>query len=220
MVFPIIKNNNPIGEYRIGETVILVKNSFTGNFEINNVIQTIKNLPYSILSVADSICIGDFPFLKKRQIEAVYNDRMIYITNKQNSPEQFLKNLIHELAHGCEEQYYNDVYDDHSIKQEFISKRIKMYEILTAYGYDQFKKESYLNPEYEESFDKYLFQTIGYDKLGSLVRGVFLSPYAATSLREYFANGFEKYFLEGDEEINRVCPQLASKLAMFVQKVV
>jgi hypothetical protein len=219
MISP-INNKNPIGEYRIGDTVILIKNKFTGDFQFDSVIETVKRLPHSILNVADSICIGDFPFLKKRQIEAVYNDRMIYITNSQDSVQQFMKNLIHELAHGCEESYYHDIYGDHSIKDEFIVKRIKMYEIMTAYGYDEFKKERYLNPEYEESFDEYLYKTVGYDKLGSLVRGIFLSPYAATSLREYFANGFEKYFLEGDEEIGRVCPSLESKLKLFTQKAV
>lgn len=219
MISP-INNKNRIGEYRIGDTVILIKNKFTGDFEIDSVIETVKRLPYSILSVADSICIGDFPFLKKKQIEAIYNDRMIYITNKQDSAQQFMKNLIHELAHGCEEYYYYDIYSDHSIKDEFISKRIKMYEIMTAYGYDEFKKESYLNADYEEAFDEYLYKTVGYDKLGSLVRGIFLSPYAATSLREYFANGFEKYFLEGDKEIDRVCPALNSKLNLFTEKAV
>lgn len=213
----IIKQKNPIQEYRVGETVLLVKNKFTGDVSVEQVVSALRSLPLPILDVASAICVGDFYFLKKRQVEALYDDRTIYITNQQENYEEFMKNLIHELAHGCEETYYGDIYEDGAIKEEFLKKRLKMYEILSAYGYDQFPKESYLNAEYDESFDLFLYKTVGYDKLGSLVRGVFLSPYAATSLREYFANGFEKNFLDNAEEVARISPVLAEKLKLFTQ---
>jgi hypothetical protein len=213
----IIKQKNPIQEYRIGETVLLVKNKFTGDIDINQVVTTLRSLPLPILNVASAICVGDFFFLKKREVEALYDDRTIYITNEQEDYKKFMKNLIHELAHGCEESYYGDIYEDGTIKDEFLKKRIKMYEILSAYGYDQIPKESYLNPEYDETFDLFLYKTVGYDKLGALVRGIFLSPYAATSLREYFANGFEKNFLDNSEEVIRISPVLAQKLKLFTQ---
>lgn len=211
----IIKQKNPIQEYRVGETVLLVKNKFTGDVNIDKVVNTLRNLPLPILDVASAICIGDFFFLKKREVDALYDDRTIYITNEQENYQEFMKNLIHELAHGCEETYYGDIYGDSSIKDEFLSKREKMYQILSSYGYENFPKESYLNPEYDEQFDFFLYKTVGYDKLGSLVRGIFLSPYASTSLREYFANGFEKYFLSDNEEVKRISPALFAKLSLF-----
>ena len=35
----VLKNKNPIKEYRIGDIVLLVKNPFTGEVDINNIIK-------------------------------------------------------------------------------------------------------------------------------------------------------------------------------------
>ena len=51
-----------------------------------------------------------------------------------------------------------------------------------------------MNPNYVLEFDEFLYKTVGYDLLRDLTVELFVSPYAATSLREYFANGFEHYF--------------------------
>jgi hypothetical protein len=209
------KNRNPVQEYRIGDTVLLIKNQLTGDIDINRVLLTLKQLPEPIIQTADAICVGDFLFLKKRQVDAIFDERMIYISNVQESESEFLKNLIHEFAHGCEETYYGDIYEDGQIKDEFLKKRHKLFEVLTAYGYNQMPKESYLNPEYDTQFDEFLYKTIGYAKLSTLSRGIFVSPYAATSLREYFANGFENYFLADKEQVKSISPVLFSKLELF-----
>ena len=40
--------------------------------------------------------------------------------------------------------------------------------------------------------DDFLYKDVGYALLNNLVMGLFPSAYAATSLREYFARGFEE----------------------------
>ena len=76
----------------------------------------------------------------------------------------------------------------------------------------------YINPDYDKKFDKFLYKTVGYDKLRHLVMGLYLSPYAATSLSEYWANGFEALFSGEDPKyIKETCPQLYSKLMEIVQ---
>lgn len=209
------KNRKPVQEYRIGDTVLLIKNNLTGDIDINRVLTILKQLPNPIIQTADAICIGEFFFLKKRQVDALFDDRTIYISNVQESESEFLKNLIHEFAHGCEETYYGDIYEDGNIKDEFLNKRHKLFEVLTAYGYNHMPKESYLNPEYDTQFDEFLYKTIGYAKLGTLSRGIFVSPYASTSLREYFANGFENYFLADKEQVKSISPVLFNKLELF-----
>ena len=52
-----------------------------------------------------------------------------------------------------------------------------------------------MNVEYDEEFDMFLYEDIGYDKLATLMQGLFINPYAATSLREYFATGFTDFFM-------------------------
>ena len=68
-----------------------------------------------------------------------------------------------------------------------------------------------LTPDPE--FDDFLLNKIGYDKLSILMQGLFISPYAATSLREYFATGFTEFFMQPDHRLLRtVSPVLYKKL--------
>ena len=45
---------------------------------------------------------------------------------------------------------------------------------------------------------------VGYDNLNNFTNGLFSSPYGATSLKEYFANGFEEFFLGNREHLKRI----------------
>ena len=40
----------------------------------------------------------------------------------------------------------------------------------------------------------FYIKKIGYDKLSPIMTGIFMTPYAATSLREYFATGFVEFY--------------------------
>lgn len=214
------KSQPLIREYVIGDMAFVVKDGLVGNLDVSGVLQLIKNMPLPIQQTVDAVYIGDFPFLKKREVDALFDQRTIYVSNEQQSVQELLKNIVHEFAHGCEETYYEDVYGDSAIKDEFLNKRQRLFEVLTAYGFSQMQKEDYLNAEYNAEFDEFLYKTVGYSKLGTLSRGIFLSPYAATSLREYFANGFEKYFLDNREQVKIISPNLYQKLELFTNKPV
>ena len=67
--------------------------------------------------------------------------------------------------------------------------------------------------EYDKYFDQYLYKEVGYEKLVSLTMGLFASPYAATSLREYFANGFEAYFIGDRKGLQNISPVLYNKFS-------
>ena len=66
---------------------------------------------------------------------------------------------------------------------------------MKAKGYE-FELEQFLNTDYDLSFDEMLYKNVGYPMLSVLTSDIFYSPYAATSLREYFANGFEAFFMK------------------------
>ena len=42
--------------------------------------------------------------------------------------------------------------------------------------------------------------------------GIFIRPYAAISLREYFATGFEAYYLGKQNELEKISPMLYDKI--------
>jgi len=84
---------------------------------------------------------------------------------------------------------------------------------LWANGY-KIPESIFSNVEYDEEFDMLLYKEIGYDTLASLMQGLFISPYAATSLREYFATGFTEFYLNPHNHnfIKKVSPELYKKL--------
>ena len=91
-----------------------------------------------------------------------------------------------------------------------------MYHLLQAEGYDQMPARMYANTEYNEAFDNFLANVVGYPTLLSLTMGLFCSPYGATSIQEYFANGFEKYFTEGPDTVKSISPVLYQKVVAIL----
>ena len=77
----------------------------------------------------------------------------------------------------------------------------------------------FMDVEYSEDFDMLLYQKVGYDKLGAIMTGVFINPYAATSLSEYFATGFTEFYLNSDHSyLRRMSPALYEKLVLLQQE--
>ena len=77
----------------------------------------------------------------------------------------------------------------------------------------------YNNPEYNETFDKHMYSDIGYDKLRLITPELFYSPYAITSLREYWANGFENYLLGDRAALKDISPVLYRKIYNLFEKI-
>jgi Mlc titration factor MtfA (ptsG expression regulator) len=46
--------------------------------------------------------------------------------------------------------------------------------------------------------------------------GLFCSPYGATSIQEYFANGFEKYFTESPQYVKKISPVMYQKVVEVI----
>ena len=61
-------------------------------------------------------------------------------------------------------------------------------------------------------WQNYLYQKITYNVLWQLIPGIFPSPYAVTSLREYFAKGFEEFYMGKRQDLKDISPVLFSKL--------
>ena len=75
----------------------------------------------------------------------------------------------------------------------------------------------FLETELNLKFDNFLYNIVGYDILTPLTVGLFYSPYAATSLREYFANGFEAIYYDREmSRLSKVSPTLASKIKQLI----
>jgi len=59
--------------------------------------------------------------------------------------------------------------------------------------------------------DNFLYKQIGYEKLEIFLSGLFIRPYSITSLNEYFATGFEEYYLGDRRDLKKISPKLYNK---------
>jgi len=190
-------------EWKIfGRVQLYVKDFPPSSVNIQDIIQELEEkIPIQFITGLDIIYIGQFEQLISRGVEAAYEDGAIYVSNEQPTEDEFVESIGHEIAHVLEALAPMEIYADGTIEQEFLGKRRRLWSILRSEGYT---KEGALkhfeNVKYSEAFDEFLYKKVGYPTLTSLTMGLFLSPYGATSLREYFSNAFEGFFLNDEKE--------------------
>jgi len=173
-------------------------------------------IPSHLLSEIEMIIFGHFDEFEEKQINAFYRDGALNISNSVNDEEELLEIMIHETSHSVEEAYGQSIYLDQRIKEEFLRKRMHLHDLLWKMGF-KLPKSLFEDPEYNKEFDLFLFEKVGYDQLSEAMMGLYITPYAATSLREYFATGFAEYFTRPNDHsfLKRVSPQLYEKLELL-----
>ena len=172
-------------------------------------------LPPHLRSEIEMIIFGQFKEFEERSLNAFYRDGALYVSNVQDSEEDLYDDLVHEISHSIEEAYGYDIYGDQKVKDEFLRKRKFMHDLLWAKGYKA-PLSFFLETEYNKEFDMFLYEDIGYDKLSQLLTGLFVSAYAATSLREYFATAFVDYYLDPSHAgLKKISPELYKKISLL-----
>jgi|10_taG_2_1085330.scaffolds.fasta_scaffold131928_2 hypothetical protein len=174
-----------------------------------------ERIPSHLLSEVEMVIVGWFDEFEERKLNAFYKDGTLYVSNIQDDEDDMYDDLIHEIAHSIESALGYEIYGDQKIKDEFLRKRKYLYDLLLSKGY-RAPLSVFTNTEYDKEFDMFLYQKIGYDKLSDLMMGLFITPYAATSLREYYATGFTEFFLDSNHNFFRkVSPELYKKLLLI-----
>jgi len=209
------KSNTQRKEFYLNENINLyIKDPLTREVDVRNVMEKISSvIPRHLVSEIDSIFVGIFEEFEEMETNAMFKDGAIYVTNDQDNEEDMIDDIVHEIAHSLESPQGYLIYGDGKLQKEFMAKRMKLYEILKAEGLKPSLK-MFADPDYSKEFDMYLYEDIGYDRLNFICSsyGIFTSAYCATSLREYFANGFEYYFLDDRQHLAKICPQLYKKI--------
>tara|TARA_R100000808_G_C2155395_1_gene167772 strand:+ start:1229 stop:1924 length:696 start_codon:yes stop_codon:yes gene_type:complete len=179
-----------------------------------------KMLPDNFFLGLESIIIGYSEEFENKQVNAFYENGTLHITNDQDSDADLIDDIVHEIAHMIEERYSEEIYGDGYIRAEFLGKRNKLLDILTAHGYN-IPTDEFMELEYSVDFDNLLYKEIGYEKLTNFTTGLFIGPYSVTSIREYFAVGFEEYFTKYGERpyIQLLCPVLYKKIKFLEEKL-
>jgi hypothetical protein len=202
-----------------GKIKVFIKDPLPENIDLSQVLEKIEKLvPYSLIHTVDIVYIGYFDDMIDRDINAKYEDGAIYLTNMQQDVDDMVDDIVHEMAHAVEEQYGRDLYGDDNIELEFIGKRSKLERIMKHQKID-ITRQDFMNIDYSSEFDSFLYQEVGYPLLRSLTVNLFVSPYGATSLKEYFANGFEAYFLGNRKTLLNLSPHIYMKITDLISQI-
>lgn len=200
-----VKNSNYHNFFSIE---VFVNDPLPSNIDLDYVFSFInRRISPFILDLINSVHIGYFQDLEDRHINAKYSDGKIYLTNDQSDNNDMVDDIVHELAHALEDSYGKEIYLDKSIEQEFLGKRKKLERFLRYMEYDTHLYD-FEKIEYDKRLDFFLLKDVGYDTIETLTMGLFINPYAATSVREYFAEGFEDYYLNNADYVRNMCPAL------------
>tara|TARA_R100000152_G_C6738231_1_gene162197 strand:+ start:74 stop:739 length:666 start_codon:yes stop_codon:yes gene_type:complete len=213
MISYIKKTSQNKREYRIFGKSLFVVDPLPSHIDMEEIIDSIQgSISRKHFDNVDVVYVGRFSSFLDKNINAMYLDNALYITNEQDSGEDLIDDIIHEVAHAVEEKYFDHIYGDGLIEREFLVKRNRLKQILLAHDYNVHKYD-FSQTIYNSEFDNLLYQKIGYEKLQNLINGLFLSPYAATSMREYFANAYEHIYAFGEGKMtSKISPVVYKKI--------
>lgn len=203
-------------EYMLFNVPVYVINKFPSNIKINNILDSVKDIiNKKYLDGLETIYIGDFKDLNRRDIQSMLKDDAIWISsnNVKNviTEPLVVENIIHEIAHLLEEKYQSQIYGDGKLEREYNSKKSRLFHLLKNEGYD-IDLELFFSDDMLKEFDNFLYKVVGYDKISLLTAGLFLSPYSITTVREYFASGMLDYLTNDNSYIDEISPVLYSKI--------
>lgn len=184
--------------------------------DLKSVLDTVeKTIPKHLTRDIETVYIGSYKPLEDRKVDSMYVGGSILISDKLDTNKVFFNTFVHEIAHSVEELAAEHIYGDGELGMEFLSKRKTLYSMLK----DDYKldKKAFFDVNYNEKLDLFFAEEIGYDNLRPLVANLFLSPYAVTSLREYFANAFEHMFVNVESEVKQISPIAYRKIKAILK---
>ena len=77
-------------------------------------------MPTAYFRYVDAVKIGTFPEMIDRELNAMYSDGVLYISNFQASEEDMYDDIIHEMAHAVEDNNRDLIYGDQRLMVEFL----------------------------------------------------------------------------------------------------
>ena len=94
-------------EYQIfGDVFVFVKDPLPQEIDMTEIIRQVESVvPTGLIQELEAIYVGQFPELVSREVKAVYKDATIYMTNEQDSVEEAVDDIVHEIASEVREMF-------------------------------------------------------------------------------------------------------------------
>lgn len=176
-----------------------------------------SRIPHHLTKNIDVIYVGQFPEMIERDINAYFDNDAIYVTNEQEDEMDMIEDIVHEISHAVEHYNQEFIYGDGALQREFLAKRKRLSPLLSQ----KFKvpADFNINFEYDRAIDDFLFRDVGYDILNQVCVNIFPSGYAATSISEYWAKGFEELFIGDRDVLREICPVLYKTMIKLMKEL-
>ena len=205
-------------EYMVNGVTVFIKDALPEHVSGEFIFDYISSrIPSYLMRNVEVIYVGQFPEMKERDINAYYENDAIYITNEQEDEMDVIDDIIHEVSHAVEHYNRELIYGDGALQREFIAKRKRLSSLLSQ-KYDV-PGDFNINFEFDRAIDDFLFRDVGYDILNQVSVNIFPSGYAATSISEYWAKGFEELFIGEKTSLKNLCPVLYKKLVLTMKEL-
>ena len=205
-------------QYQMNGVQVFIKDSLPEEVDPDFVFNYVgSRIPLYLTTNIDMIYVGQFPEMEERDINAFYENDAIYITNKQDDEMDMIEDIVHEISHAVEHYNKEAIYGEGTLQREFIAKRKRLSALLSQ-RYDV-PNDFNVNFHYDRAIDEFLYRDVGYDALNQICVGIFPSAYAATSLSEYWAKGFEELFIGDRNELRSLCPVLYKTLTTLMKEL-
>ena len=205
-------------QYQMNGVQVFIKDSLPEEIDPDFIFNYVgSRIPLFLTTNIDMIYVGQFPEMKEREINAFYENDAIYITNEQDDEMDMIEDIVHEVSHAVEHYNREAIYGDGKLQREFIAKRKRLSALLSQ-KFDV-PNDFNINFEYDRAIDDFLYRDVGYDLLNQITVGIFPSAYAATSVSEYWAKGFEELFIGEKTSLKNLCPVLYKKLLGLIKEL-
>lgn len=212
------RNKRMRNEFMVNGVTVFIKDALPEHISGEFIFDYVgSRIPSYMMSNIEVIYIGQFPEMKERDINAFYENDAIYVTNEQDDDMDVIDDIIHEISHAVEHYNREFIYGDGSIQREFTAKRKRLSSLLSQ-KFDV-PGDFNINFEYDRAIDDFLYRDVGYDALNQISVNIFPSGYAATSISEYWAKGFEEIFIGEVSTLKNMCPVLYNKLALLMKEL-
>jgi len=210
------KVQNTTRHFKFGGIDVIEDDPLPSELDLQSIFYSLeKILPSHFFSGLHAVKIAHRQEFDDRDVNALYQDGVFYITNQQRNGKDLIGDVIHEFAHHIEMLYPEKIYEDEKIKKEFLQKRAQLEFEVRSEGYWT-QEYNFRDLHFDEKFDNFLYKRIGRQMLKMLTSSIFIRPYASTSLREYFATGFEAYFSGNKELLKQLSPVLYNKIVSLI----
>ncbi len=206
------KVENTTKHFRFGKVPVEEIDPLPEDINFQAILKALEdNFPSHYFNKLRGISIIHTNEFDERSVNAMYHAGKFQISNKQRSNQDLMDDLVHEFAHHMETLFPQEIYGDKSLINEFLKKRQELKFELQSEGY-WVNEYDFDNLKFDENFDNFLYKRVGRNMLKMVTTGIFIRPYASVSIREYFATGFEAYYLGKQEALEKISPMLYDKI--------